>query len=156
MEDIKRILVLSRVSQYCQEAVQIGISLAKKYGAELEVLHMISNPVDQEALNAPLPYPDQRHKTYLSIQQETKERLDKILKKEMSSGFPIKLIIKDGDPADEIVKVVKEDRIDLLVMLAHEEGRIEHMLFGRDDDAIIRKMPCSIMMVKREPGPVKW
>lgn len=38
----------------------------------------------------------------------------------------------------------------LLIMLAHEEGRIEHFLFGRDNEDLIRKMPCSIMLVKKE------
>ena len=41
-------------------------------------------------------------------------------------------------------------------MLAHEEGRLEHMLFGGDNDAIIRKMPCSILLVKKEPEAVGW
>lgn len=156
MENIKRILVVSRMTQYCREAVQVSISVAKKYGAELRVLHLISNPVDQEALNAPLPFPDGRHKSYLSLQEEAKEELDKILREEMRSGFPIKLIIKDGKPADEIVKVVKEEQIDLMVLLAHEEGRLEHLLFGKDNEAIIRKMPCSILLVKKEPEPVAW
>jgi nucleotide-binding universal stress UspA family protein len=52
--------------------------------------------------------------------------------------------------------VVSEEKIDLIVMLAHEEGRIEHALFGGENDAIIRRMPCSILLVKKEPGPVKW
>jgi nucleotide-binding universal stress UspA family protein len=156
METIDRILVVSRMSQYCREAVQIGISLARKYGSELHVLHLISNPVDMEALNAPLPYPDSRHKTYLSIQEQAKEELDKTLKKEINSGFPIKISIKDGDPVSEIVKLVQEERIDLMVLLAHEEGRLEHMLFGHDNEAIIRKLPCTILLVKKEPEPVKW
>lgn len=156
MDDIKRILAISRISQDCRDAVQSGITLAKKLGAELEVLHLISNPVDQEALNAPLPYPDDRHKSYLSLQEETKDELDKILKRELTQGFPIKLIIKDGDPIDEVVKVVKEEKIDLLLLLAHEEGRLEHLLFGRDNVAILRRMPCSVLLVKKEPQPVAW
>jgi nucleotide-binding universal stress UspA family protein len=156
MEKIERILVVSRMSQYCREAVQIGISLAKKYGSDIQVLHLISNPVDMEALNAPLPYPDDRHKSYHSIQEQAKEELDKILWKEMSSGYPIKISIKDGDPAEEIAKVVKEEKIDLVVLLAHEEGRLEHMLFGRETDAIIRNMPCNILLVKKEPESVVW
>jgi nucleotide-binding universal stress UspA family protein len=156
MEKFERILVVSRMSQYCQEAVQSGISLAKKYGAELHVLHLITNPVDMEALNAPLPYPNGKHKTYLSIQEQAKEELDEILKKEISGGFPINITIKEGNPVDEIAKLVKAEAIDLMVLLAHEEGRLEHLLFGRDNDAIIRKMPCTILLVKKEPESVKW
>jgi nucleotide-binding universal stress UspA family protein len=156
MEKVKHILVVSRMSQYCREAVGIGISLAKKYDSTISVLHLVSNPVSMEALNAPLPFPNGRHKSYASIQEEAKEELDRILDKEIRSGFPINILIKEGRPIDEIVQVVKDEAIDLIVLLAHEEGRLEHLLFGRDNDAIIRRMPCSILLVKKEPEPVAW
>jgi nucleotide-binding universal stress UspA family protein len=156
MEKIERILVVSRMSQYCREAVQSGISLAKKYGSDIQVLHLISNPVNMEALNAPLPFPDDRHKSWASIQEEAKVELDKILKKEMQSGMLIKITIKDGRPVDEIARVVQEEKIDLIVMLAHQEGVLEHMLFDQDNDAIIRRLPCSILLLKKEPEPVTW
>jgi nucleotide-binding universal stress UspA family protein len=156
MEKIKHILVVSRMSQYCKEAVGIGISLARKYGSRISVLHLVSNPVTMEALNAPLPFPDDKHKSYASIQEEAKEELDKILKQEVHSGLPINILIKEGRPIDEVVQTVKDEGIDLIVMLAHEEGRLEHLLFGRDNDAVIRRMPCSILLVKREPESVVW
>ena len=156
MEKIKHILVVSRMSQYCREAVSIGISLARKYESRISVLHLVSNPVSMEALNAPLPFPDGRHKSYASIQEEAKEELDKILKNEISAGLPIKILIKEGRPIDEIMQTVKDEGVDLIVLLAHEEGRLEHLLFGRDNDAILRRMPCSILLVKKEPEPVAW
>jgi nucleotide-binding universal stress UspA family protein len=156
MNDVKRILAITRVSEDCRDALQSGIFLAKTMGAELQVLHLVSNPVNQEALNAPLPFHDDRHKSYQSMREETRDELDKIIKKELTAGFPIKLIIREGKAVDEVVQVVKEERIDLLLLLAHEEGRLEHLLFGRDNDAILRRMPCSIMLVKKEPQPVAW
>ena len=155
MEKIERILVVNRTRQYCREEVRVGLSVARKYGARLQVLHLISNPVDMEALNAPLPYPDE-HKTHASIQDEAREELNKILRPELSSDLPIDIIISDGDPVDEVNRVVKSEQIDLIVLLAQEQGRLEHMLFGRDNDELIRSLPCSILLVKKEPEPVKW
>ena len=156
MENIKRILVVSRMTQYCRKAIHYGVSLAMKYNAELQVLHLVSNPTSMKAVNAPGLFPDEEYKNYSNIQREAKEELDKVIKQEVRSGFPIKEIISDRDPVKEIVKVVSEEKIDLIVMLAHEEGRIEHALFGREKDTIIRKMPCSILLVKQELEPVNW
>jgi nucleotide-binding universal stress UspA family protein len=39
-----------------------------------------------------------------------------------------------------------------LIMLAHEEGRMEHFLFGRSNEELIRQLPCSIFLVKKEPA----
>lgn len=67
----------------------------------------------------------------------------------------VKELIKEGNPATEIFQVVADENIDLLILLTHEEGHIEHFLFGRSNDEVIRKMPCSILLVKKEPGSTK-
>jgi nucleotide-binding universal stress UspA family protein len=36
-------------------------------------------------------------------------------------------------------------------MLAHSEWRLEDFLFGRIKEEIIRKIPCSILLIKEEP-----
>jgi len=60
---------------------------------------------------------------------------------------------KEGDPVEEILKVIGKEKIDLVILRSHEESRIEHFLVGSSNDAIIRKMPCSVLLVKKEPGP---
>ncbi|MDU0458640.1 MAG: universal stress protein [Geobacteraceae bacterium] len=149
MENFRNILVISRMIPYSREAITTGISLARKYDAKLSVLHLVSNPVDLMAVNAPGLFPGEENKNYLSSQQEAKEHLDKLIKQEIQGGFPIKELISDRDPVEEIVRVVSEEKIDLILMSAHKEGRIEHALFGGENDAILRKMPCSIMLVKK-------
>lgn len=149
MENFRNILVISRMIPYSREAITTGISLARKYNAKLSVLHLVSNPVDLMAVNAPGLFPGEENKNYLSSQQEAKEHLDKLIKQEIQGGFPIKELISDRDPVEEIVRVVSEEKIDLILMSAHKEGRIEHALFGGENDAILRKMPCSIMLVKK-------
>jgi nucleotide-binding universal stress UspA family protein len=149
MEKIRSILVVSRMIPYSREAIRSGISLARKYDAKLLVLHLVSNPVDLMAVNAPGLFPEEEYKNYRNSQQEAKEQLDKVIKQEIQGGFPIMELISDRDPVEEIVKVVKEEKIDLIVLSAHKEGRIEHALFGGENDAIIRSMPCSILLVKK-------
>lgn len=149
MENFRNILVISRMIPYSREAIKVGISLARKYDAKLLVLHLVSNPVDMMAVNAPGLFPDEQYKNYMSSQQEAKEQLDKVIKQETQDGFPIKELISDRNPVEEIVKVVKEEKIDLILISAHKEGRIEHALFGGENDALLRKMPCSIMLVKK-------
>jgi nucleotide-binding universal stress UspA family protein len=157
MNNIRHILVVSRMTQYCGDAIRCGVSLARKYDADLRVLHLVSNPVDMKAVNAPgIIFKEEEIKNYKNMQREAKEELDKVIRQEIRGGFPIKEIIREGAPVKEITNIVREDKIDLIVMLAHEEGRLEHALFGGDNDAIIRALPCSIMLVKKEPEPVKW
>lgn len=69
-------------------------------------------------------------------------------------GYPIQELTSERDSVENIMTVLHEEEIDLLLMSAHEEGRIEHALFGGKNDALLRMMPCSILLVKSEPGPV--
>jgi universal stress protein A len=68
----------------------------------------------------------------------------------------MRVLIRDGDASKEILRVVEEEKIDLVILLAHEEGRLEHMLFGRTNEELLRKIPCSILFVKKEPERLRY
>jgi len=63
---------------------------------------------------------------------------------------PVKVeeIITNGPVYDEIIGMVEKDDIDLLIMMAHEEGHLESYLFDHDNQKLIRTLPCSIFLVK--------
>lgn len=148
MTGFERILVVSRMTQYCREAVEQGISLARKYGSELYVIHVVHNPFGYEGWNLPIV---SLEKDYQRLLAETKADLDQLVKAAKVEGLRVNVLIREGEPTAEILAAVKTHQIDLMIMLAHEEGRLEHFLFGRSNDDLVRRMPCSIMLVKKEP-----
>jgi universal stress protein A len=104
---------------------------------------------DLEGWNLPIPSLEEEYKRII---KEAKEELDAVINHEKKKGMSIKEMTREGEPAKEILKVVKEDNIDLIVMLSHSEWRLEHFLFGRIKEELIRKTPCSILLIKEEPG----
>ena len=148
MEDIKRILVVSRITKCCHKAIRYGISLSKKYGAELTVLHTIDT-FWLRGWNVPMISFEEEYKKEL---KKTKEELDNIINMENKDGMAIKKLLKEGDPTEEILKFIKEANIDLVLLVAHEESRFEHFLFGRSNEEITRKIPCSILLIKTNPN----
>ena len=92
-------------------------------------------------------------KDYQNLLKKTRKQLDKIIDQEKTRGIAIDVMLKEGDPTEEVLTTVQEKQIDLLVMLAHEEGHLEHFLFGRSNHELILKMPCTILLVKKEPQP---
>lgn len=149
MSEYKRILVVVRMIQSCRKAIQYGVSLARKYEADLYVIHSIHNPFGLKGWGLgtralALEY----EKSIL----DAKRQLSNLVETERTHGMSITEMVREGDPTDEILATVEAEKIDLLVLLAHEEGHVEHFLFGRSNEELIRKMPCSIMLVKKEPG----
>jgi nucleotide-binding universal stress UspA family protein len=104
------------------------------------------NPFRLEGWNFGIP---SLQMEYERLQRTFREDIDHILEAEETQGLVIKAVMKEGDASDEIIKMVKEENIDLLIMSAHEEGHVEHFLFGSSNEELIRKMPCSIMLVKK-------
>ena len=149
MEDVKRILAVSWITQYCQGTVHSAVSLASKYGAELSIIHVIDTSMLQ-GWNLPMTSQGEERRKDM---ERIKAKLDRIISNEIKNGSKIKTIVKEGDPVEEILKVIREEKIDLVILRAQEESRIEHFLVGSSNHAIIRKMPCSILLVKNEPGP---
>ncbi len=150
MEDVNRILVVSRMTTYCRKAIHYGISLSKRYGASLYIIHVVHNPFGLEGWNLP-PLPA-FVTDYSILLKKSKDDIDAAINAERAEGMGIKELIREGEPTEVILSVVKEENIDLIIMLSHEEGRMEHFLFGRSNEEIIRKMPCSIFLVKKEPA----
>jgi nucleotide-binding universal stress UspA family protein len=146
MDDIKRILVVSKSTKNCKEAVHYGISLAKQYKAKLYVLHVIHDPFSLEGWNLPIP---SLKKEYENLVIKAREEIDRIIKSEQADGLEISEWIREGKPEEEVIAAVKEEEIDLVIMSAHEEGRFEHYLFGRTVDELTRRMPCSILLVTK-------
>lgn len=145
METFENILVVSRSTQHCIRVLRKGISLARKYGANLHILHIIHDPFSINGWNLPIPSLDEEYK---KMAAKAREEIDRMVRAEQAEGLVITEWVKDGNPANAIQNVVESQNVDLILMLAHEEGRLEHFLFGKTNDAIIRQLPTTLMLVK--------
>ncbi|HEY5996794.1 MAG TPA: universal stress protein, partial [Candidatus Deferrimicrobiaceae bacterium] len=87
---------------------------------------------------------------YLELIKSDKKALAELLQKVEAGGLPVRKIIVRGEPLSAIREAIARERIDLLVVPAHEESRFEHFLFGHLNEDILRTLPCSILFVKDE------
>ena len=140
METYNNILVVCQASRYCTKVFKTGVSLARKFDARLHVLHVIHDPFSI----IPAPYQDEEYKT---LAEKARVELDRMVKAEKAEGLVANEWVRDGNPVDIIFNAVEEASIDLILMLSRKEGRVEHHLFGKTNEAIIRKLPASIMLV---------
>jgi nucleotide-binding universal stress UspA family protein len=145
METFNNILVVSRSTQHCIRVLRSGIALARKFGSRLHVLHIIHDPFNVNGWNLPIPSLD---KEYQDMVAKARTELDRLVQAEKAEGIVVNEWVRDGSPVDAIQKTVEKENIDLILMLAHKEGRLEHFLFGKTNDAVIRQLPATLMLVK--------
>lgn len=149
MDDIKQILVVSRSTEECKKAFHYGVSLSRTYGASLTILHVDYEPILDWGGFA-VPSLAAVESEYRAMRKQTEADIRQMLQAEKAGGMKIDQMVCDGEPVPEVMNIVEERKIDLLIMAAHEEGRIEHAIYGKATHALVRRMPCSIFLVKGE------
>ena len=155
MEDFKNILIVVKSTKQCRKALHYGISLARSFQARLHVLYLMHDPFGLEHWQLALPSLKAIQEEYQHMRVKAKKDLDAMIAAEQSKGSAIQVSIAEGPPEKEIQRAVHDNHIDLLITLAHSENHLEQMLFGRLNEEIHRKLPCTVMFVKQEPAPVR-
>lgn len=146
MDIIKNILVVSWLTPNCSNTIQFGISLSSKYQAELSVIHVMDTTW-LKGWSTPMMSREEERKREM---EKNKEDLHNLISIENKRDIIIREFVREGTPSEVILKLIKEESIDLLILRSNTESRLERLLVGGSNDEIIRAMPCSIFLVKQE------
>jgi nucleotide-binding universal stress UspA family protein len=146
MDLFKHILVVSWLTKHCENTIATGISLSKKYRTELSVVHVMDTNLLQ-GWSIPMVSVEREHKRDM---EKRKKELHNIISAEKKKGMSIKEFVREGNPSDVILQLIKEETVDLLILRMHEQSSLERMLIGGGNEEIIRAMPCSIFLVKQQ------
>jgi nucleotide-binding universal stress UspA family protein len=146
MDFFKHILAVSWMTKHCENTIAFGISLSQKYRTELSVVHVRDTNLFQ-GWSIPMVSVQQEHKRDM---EKYKKKLHNIISAEKKKGMSIKELVREGNPPDVILQLIKEEKVDLLILRMHEQSPLERMLIGGGNDEIIRAMPCSIFLAKQQ------
>jgi nucleotide-binding universal stress UspA family protein len=138
----KKILVAYDGSQGAQAALRVGIGLAKALHAEL-----CSVSVEEH-----LPH----YAATVSEVKAAKERIDEYFRSltkqardlAATAGVELEALVEQGHEVEEIVRVAKDGRFDLLILGYHGHSRILERVMGSTAQSISRLAPCSVMLAK--------
>ncbi|MEM1607545.1 MAG: universal stress protein [Candidatus Bathyarchaeia archaeon] len=91
---------------------------------------------------------------YDDLVREVKAAHEKILShalrraKRLKPNLEISTVLKEGRPADEIIKTAKEGEFDLIVMGHRGLGRVKEFFLGSVSDRVADEAHCPILIVK--------
>ena len=141
---LKRILCPTDFSEYAEHALQYACSLAEKYTAELHLLHVLPDPATTVATYGPIAgyLPDNWTE---SMSAHADEELNKLPPKRMAKKLKVVRATAQGTTFVEIVRYVKEHKIDLIVI--GTGTTLNHALMGSVAEKVERKATCPVMLV---------
>jgi len=137
----EKILVAVDGSKQSSNAAQLAARLAETQGGELVVLHVMDRMVieEMEKLMGQTPKALERE---LEEQAWALLHSTEILLK--GYGVPLKLVLKEGTPYQQIIKTAEEEKVDLIVMGKLGERGLKKVLMG---SAVFRVMEFSSIPV---------
>ena len=151
--NIKKVLCPVDFSETSDLALLYAISLARAFGAELDVLHVVAPPVT--SLPGEHFLGDFVQADMEALASACRERVDHLLKEApYAEKIKVNPSVVCGIPYLEIIRVAGETQADLLVMGTHGRSGIEHLLIGSVAERVVRKAPCPVLTVKK-PRPAE-
>jgi nucleotide-binding universal stress UspA family protein len=144
--DWKRICCPIDFSDASRAAMEVAADLARRFGAELVLLHAYPIPGYTFPDGSVVASPKMMQELADQAQRHLEEwRLDA----ERLAGGPRVAAEKGvGEPAAEIVTFAKENAVDLLVLGTHGRTGIEHALMGSIAERVVRRAHCPVLTVR--------
>ena len=148
MSAVTRILVPLDFSQGSRAALRHAGYLAKQLGAKLDVLH-VWEP-------SPVVAPD--HLSWLgggvdtfwvNLSEDLKKRLAKLVAEEIpDAAEDVTVEVEAGYVANTILRRLKKNGHDLIVMGTHGRTGLSHLVMGSVAERIVRLSPVPVMTVR--------
>jgi nucleotide-binding universal stress UspA family protein len=144
--DWKRICCPIDFSDASRAAMEVAADLARRFGAELVLLHAYPIPgytfPDGSVVASPKMMQDLADQAQRHLEEW---RLDA----EKLAGAPRVAAEKGvGEPAAEIVAFARSNAVDLLVLGTHGRTGIEHALMGSIAERVVRRAHCPVLTVR--------
>ena len=142
----RRILHPSDFSAASNAAFKKAIEMAKASRAELLIVHVINPivPVAGEGYVSPKMYED----LAASTRAWARKQLDRLLGKAKKSGVRGKGVLAEGAAHEQIARIAKTKRADLVVMGTHGRSGFARLFLGSVAGRVVAAAPCPVLTVK--------
>ena len=156
--EIKKILYTTDLSETSNFAFSYAASLANRYDAVISIFHvlkdalptsenLVSNVLGEEKWKELLD----RNKT--EIVEKIRRRLEDFCE-ETKAALPScpfmmeEVIIKIGNPVEEIIREVDNNDYDMVVMGAHGQGAIANAVMGSVSRRVVRRCRTPVLVIR--------
>jgi nucleotide-binding universal stress UspA family protein len=139
MEGAKTILVPVDFQDASLDALAFARDLAGRLGLEVVAMHTYAIPV--------VVYPGFDPIVAPGLPDEIASTANSALEKLAAENGGLKTILRSGDPATEILKVISELKPAMVAMGTHGRTGLAHLLLGSVAEKIVRSSPAPVLTI---------
>jgi nucleotide-binding universal stress UspA family protein len=158
MKKISKIMVAFDFSKYSKNAFAYAVELADRLGASLVMVNII-NERDLKAIrtitkedmfsSSAEKYKKETMKLYVSNKkEELSKQIDELIEEANGTHLSIKKVFRVGVPFQELIRAVKDEGVDLMVMGSKGRSDIAEVLFGHTAEKMFRRCPVPLLSIR--------
>lgn len=147
-ETLKTLVIGTSLTALSDSIVRTGVAIARRTGASPWLLHSHVPPMG-------LPEHEVTESSGLGLQTQT--LLDGLTNQALRTGLaglrgfhPSQIHLAFGSPPREIASLARKVKAGLILVGANEGGPLRQLLLGSTADALIRKAPCPVLVLRSE------
>jgi nucleotide-binding universal stress UspA family protein len=150
---MKKVLIALDYDPTAQKVAEAGFALGKSMGAEMTLLHVVSDPVyyatrsyspimgfDGYLESGPI-----EKESIKSLVQASEHYLDQIRKH--LGDEAIVTVVEEGDFADAIIKISKKVEADIVVLGSHSQKWLEKVIMGSVTEKVLRHSRIPVLVI---------
>jgi len=146
--EVKKVLWPTDFSSNAEKALPYVTDLTQKYGAEIHVLYVIEDIAHHESWYGDFDR-SRVDKLMEWAEKSATKRLEQVCEKYLNSCPLYVKHIAIGDPAQEILKLIDKEKVDLVVMASH--GEKGYFRFGSVTEKVLKNSPVPVTTIPIEP-----
>jgi nucleotide-binding universal stress UspA family protein len=140
--NLQTVLCAVDFSESSPRALEYAASIATAAQARLVLAHALEWSEELDTI------PQTGTSGLPSSEDDALARLNGLLIDEMHARSAPELMIGYGEPADEVLRLVRECKVDLVVLGARRRNPIDLMVFGSTTQRLIREGACAVLTVR--------
>jgi nucleotide-binding universal stress UspA family protein len=144
MKRMRGILHATDFSRASSRAFASALDLARRQRAQLLLLHVMAPPSPFRASEPPTDY--------LALLAETRRdaqrRLGALLARARKRGVRARSKLTEGAPAQEIARVARRQRADIIVIGTHGRTGLARLLLGSVAARVLQLAACPVLTVR--------
>ena len=136
----KKILVPIDGSIYSEKSLERAYDFADAFGSSLILIYVVEKSIPINLLD---------RKEYLEILRKFGTNVvEKANKKLSKKGITTKVLLKEGNIVNEIEKIAKKEKCDLILVGSKGLGSVTRLLLGSVSNYVLHKSKKPVLVVK--------
>lgn len=138
----QRLVVPLDCSKEAEQALEVAVHLAKRYGSKLLLVHVFDfPPILVETMGQ--SYFEFREQRELAAKLYLKETAEKL-----GLGESVECKVRQGHATEELLMACDEYSGDLVVMTSHGASGLERWLLGSVAESVARRCPAPVLILR--------